>query len=161
MEKSKLESYSDKLLFKMLSLINNECKEERIIPRLSKFDEQIYEITENALKPFGIDVDSVDVDFMWELLKINYDNIDDGVLTTLKRPEISSYSYDIDVSETLFQTTTYQHVIHTYSSKPYDYVKYFENEGVIDPWGGKEIYTNIHDSESSGYDIDKRSFTKI
>jgi hypothetical protein len=160
MEKSKLESYSDKLLFKMLTLINNECKEERIVPRLSKFDEEIYEITENILKPFGIDVGSVDVDFMWELLKINYDNINDGVLTTLNRPEFSSYSYDIDVSETVYQTTTYQHVIHTYSSKPYDYVKYFENEGLIEPWDGREIDRSIYDSEISGYEIDKRSFTK-
>ena len=85
---------------------------------------------------------------------------DDRLVGNLERPQIKEYEFDIDVSETIYQSTSWTHRIESYGN-PYRMASTMEYNGDLDYYSGREGYTDIHDSETNEIRIDKRSFKEI
>ena len=159
---SELERLSDKVLFQVIKQVAENCESESI-PLESEFDTEIITVIDQTLKIFGI-VDSpkyIDDEFLWTVLKMNINKLsDDKLVGSLERPEIKEYEFNIDVNETIYQTTSWMHRIESYGN-PYRIASTMEYNGDLDYYSGREGYTDIHDSETNEIRIDKRSFREI
>lgn len=159
---SELERLSDKVLFQIIKQIVENCESDSI-PLESEFNDDIISVIDQTLKIFGI-VDSpkyIDDEFLWTVLKMNINKLsDDKLVGNLERPDIKEYEFDIDVNETIYQTTSWTHRIESYGN-PYRIASAMEYNGDLDYYSGREGYTDIHDSETNEIRIDKRSFREI
>lgn len=159
---SELERLSDKVLFQIIKQVAENCESDSISLE-SEFDTEIITVIDQTLKIFGI-VDSpkyIDDEFLWTVLKMNINKLsDDKLVGNLERPEIKEYEFDIDVNETIYQTTSWMHRIESYGN-PYRIARAMEYNGDLDYYSGREGYTDIHDSETNEIRIDKRSFREI
>jgi hypothetical protein len=159
---SDLERYSDKTLFQIMKRIQDECNSENISLE-SAFSTRIVELIDRSLKIFGV-IDNpkyIDDEFLWVLIKMNRDKLNDEKLSgSLDRPEAQEYEFDVNVSETVYQTTSWEHRVESYGS-PYELVNAMDYNGDFDYWEGREGYRDIGDSETNEINIVKRSFKKI
>lgn len=159
---SKLEGYSDRVLFLIIKQVAEKCDEEGEDWKLGNYNSQISEIIQNSFKPFGIESNTYeDDDFIWSLLKNNLDIIGEEKLPKpLNRPDLKKYEFQVAVSETLYQTVYYEHTIESYSNKPYYVVRAMDEQGNFEYWDGRESHRDIHDSDTNEITIDRR-FTEI
>ena len=159
---SSLESVPDRILFQIIRQIAENCKSDRI-PLESEFNDEVITLIDITLKIFGV-VDNpeyIDDEFLWTVLKMNINKLsEDKLVGSLERPEIKEYEFDIDVSETVYQSTSWTHRIESYGN-PYSLAKTMEYNGDLEYWEGRETNRDIHDSETNDIKIDKRSFTEI
>jgi len=159
---SELERLSDKVLFQIIKQVAENC-ESNSISLESEFDAEIVTVIDQTLKIFGI-VDKpkyIDDEFLWTVLKMNINKLsDDKLVGNLERPDIKEYEFDIDVNETIYQTSSWAHRIESYGN-PYRIVKAMEYNGDFDYWEGRQGYIDINDSEINEIRIDKRSFKEI
>ena len=159
---SKIEGYSDRVLFLIIKYIVDKCDDEGINWKLENYNSEISDIVQESFRPFGIESNTYeDDDFIWSLLKNNLDVIGEEKLSKpLNRPELKKYKYQVAVNETIYQTVYYQHTIETYSNKPYYMVRTMEEQGEFEYWDGDETYRDVHDSETNEITIE-RKFTEI
>ena len=77
-------------------------------------------------------------------------------------PKPATYRYEIDVHETVYQRTTYEHTYESYSEKNvFPLAKKAEEEGYISAWDGDEIDRDAYDSETNDIKWDYDSLRKI
>jgi hypothetical protein len=159
---SKLEKYSDRVLFLILKQIVEKCDEEGVDWKRANYNDEVSDIIEDSFRPFGIESNSYeDGDFIWSLLKNNLDVIGEEKLSkSLDRPVLKKYEFDVVVSETIYQSTYYTHKIESYSKSPYYLVKTMEEQGHFEYWEGNDTYRDVHDSETNEITIQTK-FTEI
>ena len=159
---SELERFPDKVLFQIIKQIAENCESDRV-PLESEFDNEIISIIDQTLRIFGV-IDNpkyIDDEFLWTVLKMNMNKLsDDKLVGSLERPDIKEYEFDIDVSEKVYQTSSWTHRIESYGN-PYRIAKTMEYNGDLDYWEGRQGYTDINDSETNEIRIDKRSFKEV
>ena len=159
---SSLESVPDRILFQIIKQLKKNCESEDFSLN-SEFNDEIVGIIDQTIKIFGV-VDNpqyIDDEFLWTVLKMNINKLsEDKLVGSLERPEIKEYEFDIDVSETVYQSTSWTHRIESYGN-PYSLAKTMEYNGDLEYWDGRETNRDIHDSETNDIKIDKRSFTEI
>jgi hypothetical protein len=159
---SSLESVPDRILFQIIKQIAENCESDSI-PLESEFNDEVMTFINRTIKIFGV-VDSpeyIDVEFLWTVLKMNINNLsDDKLVGSLERPEIKEYEFNIDVSETVYQSTTWKRRIESYGN-PYSLSKTMEYNGDLEYWEGREVNRDVHDSDINEIRIDKRSFGEI
>jgi hypothetical protein len=160
---SELERFPDKVLFQIIKQIAENCESDRVPLEYEFNDEVVTTVIDQTLKIFGV-IDSpkyIDDEFLWTVLKMNINKLsEDKLVGSLERPEIKEYEFDIDVNETIYQTTSWTHRIESYGN-PYRIASAMEYNGDLDYYSGREGYTDIHDSETNEIRIDKRSFKEI
>jgi hypothetical protein len=159
---SKLEKLSDRILFSIIKNVAEKCDSESV--SIKTYDDDNKNIIESILKLFGVVevINYEDSDFIYSLLKLNVDKLYNQKLeSSLDRPQMKTYTFDIDVSETVYQRTTWQHKISSYSDNPYSLARVIDMDGNLDYWEGREIDRDVHDSETNDYNIDSSSFTEI
>lgn len=159
---SELESLPDKILFQVLKQLKKNCESEGIHLN-AEFDDEVVTVIDQTLKIFGV-IDSpkyIDDEFLWTVLKMNINKLsEDKLVGNLERPDIKEYEFDIDVSETVYQTSSWTHRIESYGN-PYRIAKTMEYNGDLDYWEGRQGYIDINDTETNDIKIDKRSFKEI
>jgi len=159
---SELESLPDRILFQIIKQIAKNCESDRISLE-SEFNNEVIQIIDRTIKIFGVvdDPKYIDDEFLWTVLKMNMNKLsDDRLVGNLERPEIKEYEFDIDVNETIYQSTSWTHRIESYGN-PYRIASAMEYNGDLYYYSGREGYTDIHDSETNEIRIDKRSFKEI
>jgi hypothetical protein len=159
---SKLEKLSDRILFSIIKNVAEKCDSESV--SIKTYDEENQGIIESTLKLFGVaeGINYEDNDFIYSLLKLNVDKLYNQKLEgSLDRPQMKTYTFDIDVNETVYQRTTWQHKISSYSDNPYSLVQVIDIDGNLDYWDGREIDRDVYGSEMNDYNIDSSSFTEI
>ena len=159
---SELERFPDKILFQIIKQIAENCESDGV-PLESEINGEIITLIDRTLKIFGVvdDPEYIDDEYLWVILKMNMNKLsDDRLVGNLDRPEIKEYEFDIDVSETFYQSTTWVHQIESYGS-PYSLAKAMEYNGDLDYWEGREGNSDIQDSEINEIRIDKQSFDEV
>jgi hypothetical protein len=92
---------------------------------------------------------------------LNKDKLGEDKLTgNLIKPELKKYEFNIEVSETIYQTQTWRDTVESYGD-PYSLVRVMEENADWDYYTGREIFTDIHDSEANEIRINRKSFTEI
>jgi len=160
MAQNQFESLSDKLLFRFLKIIYaNLISEDVRLNTSTKMDGEISTLISSSLKPAGFNtLRYLEEDYLFETLKLNLQYVESGNLEgNLDRPELTEYKFNVSVSETVYQTQTYENTVESYGN-PYDLVKTMEYNGDFDYWDGYNINTDIHDSETTDISVDRRSF---
>ena len=154
MSNSRFENFNDKVL---KTCINNLYKllleygsENPKIYNIS--DDEVYDNIEYVIKMFGFGSgDYVDIDFIFALYDLNYTSIKDGKIEgELVRPKLETYLFEVEVSERIYQTVTYQHKEKSYSSKNVIPInRRAEDDGNFSIWDGDIIDTDVHDSDTT------------
>ena len=157
---NQFESLSDKLLFKIATTVYNHLSDEGVVitPRTA-FDNEITENITDATKPLGFgSTDYLEDEFLFEIIKLNLQDISNGSLSgQLVRPELKEYEFDTEVSETVYQTQTWRNTITSYG-EPYFLIKAMDYLGDFEYYNGRDINTEIHDSETTEINVQRRSF---
>jgi hypothetical protein len=157
---NQFESLSDKLLFKIATKVYNHLSDEGVViaPR-TVFDNEITENITDATKPLGFgSTDYLEDEFLFEIIKLNLQDISNGSLSgQLVRPELKEYEFDTEVSETVYQTQTWRNTITSYG-EPYFLIKVMDYNGDFEYYNGRDINTEIHDSETTEINVQRRSF---
>ena len=159
---SELERFPDKILFQIIKQIAENCESDRV-PLESEINDEIITLIDRTLKIFGVvdDPKYIDDEYLWVILKMNMNKLsDDRLVGNLERPEIKEYEFDIDVSETVYQTQTWRDTVESYGD-PYSLVRIMEENADWDYFNGREIDTDIHDSETNDIRINRKSFNEI
>lgn len=166
MSQSKLQNFNQRILKKLIStlykvLLENDSEDPKIY---NISDDDVFSSIEYTLELMGFDSrEYEDIDFVFALYSMNYSKIKDGVIESdLEIPQISEYTFKIDVNETLYQTTTYKHRLFSYSeSNVMPISQRAENDGNFSVWEGTPIDTHVYDSETNDIIWNNRSVTKI
>lgn len=166
MSQSKLQNFNQRILKKLIStlykvLLDNDSENPKIY---NISDDDVFRSIEYTLELMGLGKGGYeDIDFVFALYSMNYSKIKDGVIESdLEIPQISEYTFKIDVSETLYQTTTYKNRLFSYSEKNVIPISQrAENDGNFSVWEGTPIDTNVHDSETNDIIWNNHSVTKI
>jgi hypothetical protein len=159
---SKIEGYSDRILFFLIKYVAERCDEEGVDWKRANYNDEISSIIQYSFKPFGIESSSYeDEDFIWSLLKNNLDVIGEEKLSkSLDRPVLKKYEFDVIANETVYQSTYYTHKIESYSKSPYYLIKTMDEQGNFEYWEGKDSYRDVLDTEINEITIE-RKFTEI
>lgn len=154
MPNSRFENFNDKVLktciINLYKLLLEDGAENPKIYNIS--DDEVYNSIEYVIRMFGFgDGDYEDIDFIFALYDLNYTSIKDGKIEgELVRPKLETYLFDIEVSERVYQTLTYQHKEKSYSSKNVIPInRRAEDDGNFSIWDGDIIDTNVHDSDTT------------
>ena len=166
MSQSKLQNFNQRILKKLIStlykvLLENDSENPKIY---NISDDDVFRSIEYTLELMGLGkVEYEDIDFVFALYSMNYSKIKDGIIESdLEIPQISEYTFKIDVNETLYQTTTYKHRLFSYSeSNVIPISQKAENDGYFSVYEGNPIDTNVHDSETNDISWNNHSVTKI
>lgn len=149
METSKLERINDKVLKKISENIIKECEQEDWHWSSVYESETIYEIFESNIRVLGIDCDTIDVDFIFSIIKLNEKSNFD---LPLKRPQIGLYYQDVQVNETITTLNTYRNKLYSYSQETVtDMFRFLEDLGYRAIWDGDIIDRDTVDSEVNDY----------
>lgn len=158
---SELEKIPDRAMFQILKQVARNCESEGI--SFGGINSEVSDVIKDTLKIFGV-VDKIrfiDEDYVWTLVNLNKDKLSDDKLTgSLIRPELKEYEFNIEVSETIYQTQTWRDTVESYGD-PYSLVRVMEENSDWDYYNGREIFTDIHDSETNEIRINRKSFTEI
>lgn len=166
MSQSKLQNFNQRILKKLLTtLYKSLVQESSENPKVYNIsDDDVFRSIEYTLELMGLGKGEYeDIDFVFALYSMNYSKIKDGVIESdLEIPQISEYSFDIDVRETVYQTVTYRHTISSYSEKnAVPICQRADYDGNFSVYDGDSIHTDIHDAETNDITWDYKSVTKI
>lgn len=166
MSQSKLQNFNQRILKKLLTILYKTLLEENSEnPEIYNIsDDDVFKSIEYTLELMGLgEGEYEDIDFVFALYSINYSKIKDGTIESdLEIPQISKYSFDIDVNETVYQTVSYQHTIFSYSkSNVIPISQRAEYDGNFSVWEGTHIDTDINDSETNDINWVRKSVTKV
>jgi hypothetical protein len=148
MERSSLERFNDKILIK---IIDNILKDFDGDEWINVFEDSVnYETYVSNIGALGINVETIDVDYIYSLIRLNIKN---DFEIPLNRPNLAKYAQDVDVSERVIQTNRFRNFVYSYD----EYIvsekfRFEENEGILSIYDGDIIKTEVHDSESHDWD---------
>jgi len=158
---SELEKIPDRVMFQIIKEVARNCESEGI--SFGRINPEVSDVIKNTLKIFGVidEIKYIDDDYIWALVNLNKDKFSEEKLTgSLIRPQLKEYEYDTQVSETVYQTQSWENTIESYGD-PYYLVKLMEYNGDFEFYEGKQGYSDIHDTETTDIDIVRKSFTEI
>ena len=160
--KSVFENIPDKIIFRLVKMIMEEVDfSELETSQDSELTDAISSV-ESYFEIRGEDY-TIDAEYIYNLWKLNIESFEEEKLTTpLYRPKFKQVSFDWHVWETQWVKTINQHKIETYGSDKDDIINYvygLRNEGNLNWYDGKEINSEVTDSETIDDDIDVNSFT--
>lgn len=158
---SKLEKYSDKVLFTILTEIDKEIDGGFDI---SLEDSNFSEVSDNVCTMLGVGgLNWLDVDFLITLYRDNANQISEGKLDSpLSRPKVSKYYADVDVVSTEYIRRTYRHTTRSYSEENViPQFRSMEDGGDISVWDGHEIDYDTFDSTTDDIKWDITSVTQV
>ena len=158
---SELEKISDRIMFQIIKQVARNCESEGI--SFGRISTEVSEVINSSLKILGIidRIDYTDEDYVLAVVNLNKDKLGEDKLTgSLIRPQLKEYEYDVQVSETIYQTQSWENTIESYGD-PYYLVKLMEYNGDFEFYEGKQGYSDIHDTETTDIDIVRKSFTEI
>jgi len=166
MSQSKLQNFNQRILKKLIStlykvLLENDSEDPKIY---NISDDDVFRSIEYTLELMGLGRGEYeDIDFVFALYSMNYSKIKDGVIESdLEIPQISEYSFDIEVRETVFQNVTYRHKLSSYSEKNViPIAKRAEDDGNLSVWEGHLIDTDVYDSETNDITWERGSVKKV
>ena len=145
MERSKLENFKDVILVQICKKIIKQLQDNDYDDILAYPDIDSYLYYENILKMFSVDSESINLDFISSIIKLNYNN---NFEIPLKRPNLVEYQTVVDVSETVYQTTSFRHVVNSYSITNVNQILKLEEEiGDWAPWDGNVVNREVNDTE--------------
>jgi N-acetylneuraminic acid mutarotase len=158
---SELEKIPDRAMFQILKQVARNCESEGI--SFGGINSEVSDVIKDTLKIFGV-VDKIryiDEDYIWTLVNLNKDKLSDDKITgSLIRPELKKYEFNSEVSETIYQTQTWRDTVESYGD-PYSLVRVMEENSDWDYYNGREIFTDIYDSETNEIRINRKSFNEI
>jgi hypothetical protein len=158
---SELEKISDRVIFQIIKKVAHDCESERI--SFVSINEEVSQVIDNTLNIFGvIDViEYIDTDYIWTLVNLNRDKLSEDKLTgSLIKPQLKTYKFDTEVSETVYQTQTWENTVSSYGN-PHQLIKLMDYNSNFDVYEGRGGHIEIHDSETGDIKIDRKSFTEI
>lgn len=166
MSQSKLQNFNQRILKKLIStlykvLLENDSENPKIY---NISDDDVLRSIEYTLELMGLGKgEYTDIDFVFALYSMNYLKIDNGVIDSdLEIPQIKQYTFNIDVNETVYQAVTYQHKLYSYSEKNVLPISQrAEYDGNFSPWEGRDIGTEVFDSETNRIEWDSNSVTEV
>ena len=148
MERSSLEKFNDKILIKIIDNILKDFDGDEW--RNAFEDSSYYDTYESNIEALGIDVETIDVDYINSLITLN---ISDDFKIPLNRPNLAKYAQDVDVSERVIQTNRFRNFVYSYDENIVsEKFRFEENEGTLSIYDGDIIKTEVHDSESHDWD---------
>jgi hypothetical protein len=152
MEKSYLESLSQKLLYTILYVAKTSLDDEKVV--LNDIEHSyIVETFESAIKSaIGTEkrgLDYIDIDFIFNLYVLNVDKITTNkAFVDLTIPEPKLYSYDVAENRVQYVETVYRNTITSYSKHSVmPIIELLQNDGNFDYYDGNEVSDIINDSE--------------
>jgi hypothetical protein len=152
MEKSFLESLSQKLLYTILYLAKTSLDGEKVV--LNDIEHSyIVETFESAIKSaIGTEkrnLDYLDIDFIFNLYVLNVDKITTNkAFVDLTIPEPKLYSYDVAENRVQYVETVYRNTITSYSKHSVmPIIELLQADGNFDYYDGTEVSDIITDSE--------------
>jgi hypothetical protein len=152
MEKSYLESLSQKLLYTILYLAKTSLDDEKVV--LNDIEHSyIVETFESAIKSaIGTEkrnLDYLDIDFIFNLYVLNVDKITTNkAFVDLTIPEPKLYSYDVSENRVQYVETVYRNTITSYSKNSVaPIIQLSQDDGNFDYYYGTEVNSIINDSE--------------
>jgi hypothetical protein len=129
-------------------------------------DDDVYSSLEYVIKLMGFgNAQYIDVDFLFALYSENYHLIDEDELKIngdLDIPEVTEYTFDVDVDEYVRQTSTYVQRIESYSSD--NVIPIFqkaEQDGDVNIFYGHYKGSDVHDNETTDVNYIYNSIRKI
>lgn len=152
MDKSYLESLSQKLLYTILYMAKTSFDGEKVV--LNDIEHSyIVETFESAINSVigtgkkGLDY--IDIDFIFNLYVLNVDKITTNKsFTDLTIPEPKLYSYDVVEHRVQYVETVYRNTITSYSKHSVSpIIELSQHDGNFDYWYGDESDSIITDSE--------------
>ena len=154
MSNSRFENFNDRVLktciINLYKLLLEDLSENPKVYNIS--DDEVYDSIEYVIKMFGFGSGNYeDIDFIFALYDLNYASIKDGKIEgELVRPKLDTYLFDVEVSERIYQTVTYQHKEKSYSSKNVIPInRRAEDDGNFSIWDGNIIDTDVHQSDTT------------
>ena len=154
MSNSRFENFNDRVLktciINLYKLLSEDLSENPKFYNIS--DDEVYDSIEYVIKMFGFGSGNYeDIDFIFALYDLNYTSIKDGKIEgELVRPKLDTYLFDVEVSERIYQTVTYQHKEKSYSSKNVIPInRRAEDDGNFSIWDGNIIDTDVHQSDTT------------
>lgn len=154
MSNSRFENFNDRVLktciISLYKLLSEDLSENPKVYNIS--DDEVYDSIEYVIKMFGFGSGNYeDIDFIFALYDLNYTSIKDGKIEgELVRPKLDTYLFDVEVSERIYQTVTYQHKEKSYSSKNVIPInRRAEDDGNFSIWDGDIIDTDVHESDTT------------
>ena len=168
MEVSKLANLNEKILKLMLinlyKTLKSEGSENPNIYNMG--DSDFWDGLEYVIRLMGFgDAEYEDYDFLSALYSENYHLIDESELKIngdLEIPEVSEYSFDIDVHESVRQKVSYTHSMSSYSSdNVFLLFRKQEEDGYSNIYDGRITNTDVYDVETIDTEYDHRSLRKI
>ena len=152
MDKSFLESLSQKLLYTILYLAKTSLDGEKVV--LNDIEHSyIVETFESAIKSaIGTEkrnLDYLDIDFIFNLYVLNVDKITTNkAFVDLTIPEPKLYSYDVSENRVQYVETVYRNTITSYSKHSVmPIIELLQADGNFDYYDGTEVSDIINDSE--------------
>jgi hypothetical protein len=158
---SELEKIPDRIMHQIIKQVARNCESEGI--SFGRINAEVSEVINSSLKIFGIidRIDYTDEDYVWALVNLNKDKLGEDKLTgNLIKPELKKYEFNIEVNETVYQTQIWRDTVESYGD-PYSLVRIMEENADWDYFNGREIDTDIHDSETNDIRINRKSFNEI
>jgi hypothetical protein len=148
MEKSRLETAPNKLLYALCVKILKKCK--GAWNEIYDF-ESTYDDYESVLKKIGYS-ESVDVDFIFNVIRLNISELENSESEViLIRPELSLYDIKVEIKEDVYQIQTWKVKMESYADNngiaSNKYV-YEEQTGTISAYDGELINTEVLDAET-------------
>ena len=154
MSNSRFENFNDRVLktciINLYKLLLEDLSENPKVYNIS--DDEVYDSIEYVIKMFGFGSGNYeDIDFIFALYDLNYTSIKDVKIEgELVRPKLDTYLFDVEVSERIYQTVTYQHKEKSYSSKNVIPInRRAEDDGNFSIWDGNIIDTDVHQSDTT------------
>ena len=154
MSNSRFENFNDRVLktciINLYKLLLEDLSENPKVYNIS--DDEVYDSIEYVIKMFGFGSGNYeDIDFIFALYDLNYTSIKDGKIEgELVRPKLDTYLFDVEVSERIYQTVTYQHKEKSYSSKNVIPInRRAEDDGNFSIWDGNIIDKDVHQSDTT------------
>ena len=168
MEVSKLANLNQKILKLMLINLYKTLKsKDSENPNIYDMgDSDFWDGLEYVIRLMGFgDGEYEDYDFLAALYSENYHLIDESELKIdgdLEIPEVSEYSFDIDVHESVRQKVSYTHSMSSYSSdNVFLLFRKQEEDGYSNVYDGRITDTDVYDTETIDIEYNHRSLRKI
>ena len=160
--KSPYENLSDKVLFRFIKMLMEEVDFSELE---TSQDSELNDAIDYIKSYFPVQSDdyTIDADFIYNLWKLNFELFNEETLTSpLYRPTYKQVAFDWAVWETQWVKSTHRHEIETYGTDRDDMMNYIygmRNDGNLNWYDGKEINSEVTESETTDDDIDDNSFT--
>lgn len=148
-------------MFQIIKEVARNCESEGI--SFGRISSEVSDVIRDSLKIFGVidKIDYTDEDYVWAVVNLNKDKLsEDKLIGNLIKPELKTYEFNIEVNETVYQTQTWRDTVESYGD-PYSLVRIMEENADWDYFNGREIYTDIYDSETNEISINRKSFNEI